>query len=163
MIEAKNAGGAQVRVRLRPSALFVCAVLVGSIACSSYVPAPIQGVAPETKVAVVLTATGTDSLARALGAGVSRVTGVFTGMNGDAIVLRVSGTEGVSTVERRWNSESVALPRRFVSSVERSQFSRLRTGLATVGVIGAIAVLNAGFGGGGHSGGVSGAGSQGGK
>ena len=142
------------------SAAVIAAALT---ACSSYVPAPIQGIAPETKVAVVLTATGTDSLARALGAGVSRVTGTFTGMNGDAITLRVSGTEGVTTAERRWSGESVTLPRRFVSSVERSQFSRLRTGLATAGVIGAIAVLNAGFGGGGKSAGVSGAGTQGGK
>ena len=148
---------------MRPSAFLIAGLCAWSAACSTYVPARLDSVGPDAKVAVTLTATGTDSLERALGPGVSRVVGTFTSVNGDAIVLRVATTEGTRAPERRWSGESVALPRRFVSQVERSQFSRLRTGLATAGVITAIAVLNAGFGGGGKSGGLVPVGSTGGK
>ena len=100
-------------------------------------------VAPDARVAVTLTATGMDSLERALGPGVQRVSGRYTATNGDAIVVRVDATEGPRAPERRWSGESVALPRRFVGQVDVGRISRTRTTLATVGAIGALVALNA--------------------
>ena len=152
---------------MRPSAFLLCALasaaaILGT-ACRTYVPARMETVAPDAMIAVTLTATGTDSLERALGPGVSRVVGSFSSVTGDELMVRVQTTEGARAPERRWSGESVALPRRFVAQIERSQFSRLRTGLATAGVITAIAVLNAGFGGAGKSQGIVPAGGTGGK
>lgn len=137
--------------------------LAGATACTEYVPASIGGLAPEAKVAITLTATGMDSLERALGPGVQRVSGRYTSTSGDAIVLRVDATEGPRAPERRWSGESVALPRRFVGQVELARVSRTRTALATVGAIGALVALNAGVNGAGKSQGVVASGAQGGK
>jgi hypothetical protein len=155
-------------IRPRPSMARACAWmalagLAGATACTEYVPASIGGLAPEAKVAITLTATGMDSLERALGPGVQRVSGRYTATNGDAIVLRVDATEGPRGPERRWSGESVALPRRFVGQVELARVSRTRTALATVGAIGALVALNAGVNGAGKSQGVVAGGAQGGK
>lgn len=147
----------------RACAAVVLAVLASATACTEYVPAPLGGLTSESKVAVTLTATGMDSLERALGPGVQRVSGRYTGTNGDAVVLRVDATEGPRAPERRWSGESVALPRRFVAQVEIGRISRTRTALATVGAIGALVALNAGVNGAGKSQGVVGAGTQSGK
>ena len=154
--------------RPRPFAVRACATvalagLAGATACTEYVPASIGGLAPDARVAVTLTATGMDSLERALGPGVQRVSGRYTATNGDAIVVRVDATEGPRAPERRWSGESVALPRRFVGQVDVGRISRTRTTLATVGAIGALVALNAGVNGAGKSQGVVAAGSQSGK
>ncbi|MFI5311635.1 MAG: hypothetical protein ACHQQ3_10400 [Gemmatimonadales bacterium] len=131
-------------------------------ACTQFSSVRPETLAPASSVRVVLTGTGSDSLAPAFGPGVTFLHGSLERVRGDTIHLRVESVSSQGQ-ERNWAHESVTIPMHFVDHVEREQFSRLRTGIVTAGSIAVVALLAHGFGSHGSGGGVTVTGSTGGK
>jgi hypothetical protein len=131
-------------------------------ACHSYETARPEEIPASAEARVTLTLTGVDSLGGAIGVGVTEIEGKIASVTADAVTMRVDLTAGPSSPEKRWNQETVTIPRKFVARVDRAQLSTLRSGLAGVAMLGALVAL-AEAAGGGHGGGIFGIGSGAGK
>lgn len=119
--------------------------------CYSYNPLTTPSPEPGSFVAVTLTASGAQDLARYLGPNVVVVRGRYVGDSDQAVLVSVSSVELVRGDEMDWAGERVALPNNAIASVQVRQLSKRRSALLVgVGITGFVATTAAfGLGGGG--------------
>lgn len=129
----------------------------GLTGCYKYTPLATTDPAPGTRIAVDLTPTGTDTLARFVGPNVIAIEGRVVEAAGSDLLLAVSVVRKRTGEEDFWKGETVSIPRGVVSGLRQR---RLATG-RTLLLAGAVAALGATVGvaaGGGGSGGGGGGG-----
>lgn len=114
--------------------------------CYNYLAERRAGLAPASYVAVTLTESGSDELARYLGPDVLVVRGRYLGATTDGLSLSLS----VESVESRrgdiarWAGEPVVVPGEFVRRVEERHSAKSKTALlAGTAVAGAIVLYRA--------------------
>src|SRR5439155_11958353 len=132
-----------VRMRLGRDAmrsrglLLVVGALV-QMGCYNYLPLRHSGLVPSSYVAVTLTESGSDALARYLGPNVLVVRGRYVGPSEAGLTLAVESVESRPGTIVHWAGETVIVPGEFVRSVERRQASWSKTallaGVSTVGL-----------------------------
>jgi hypothetical protein len=114
--------------------------------CYNY--APLSQVSPEpgTALAVTLTDSGTQSLARYIGPDVFVVRGHYVGSDDAGMRVAVSSVELVRGDERSWNGEIVTLPDNAVASLEVRRLAKGRSfllaGAAVTGLVVSTAAFN---------------------
>ena len=123
--------------------IFVTALVLAA-GCYNYnsltTPSPEQG----TYVAVTLTESGTQDLARYLGPNAFVLRGRYVDGADQGVVLSVSSVELIRGDEIGWGGERVTLPNRDIASVQVRELARGRTALLVgVGVIGLVATTAA--------------------
>lgn len=124
-----------VRRAGRAGAIALAAQLTAG--CYSTVPVSTATVGPRD-VVLEITDRGRVDLDGALGASPYRVTGRLTAASDSTYTLAVHGVESVRGEATQWQGESVTIRRSGVGLVRERRFSRARTTLAVLGVVGAI-------------------------
>ena len=105
--------------------------------CYSTVPVGAASIGPRD-VVLEITDRGRVDLDGALGVSPLRVTGRLTATTDSTYTLAVRQVETVRGEAAQWQGESVTVRRSGVGLVQERRFSRGRTALAVLGVVGAI-------------------------
>lgn len=112
--------------------------------CYNYMAERRVGLAPESYVAITLTESGSDELARYLGPDVLVVRGRYLGASTDGLSLSVESVESRRGDIARWAGEPVVVPGEFVRRVEERHSAKSKTVLlAGTAVAGAIVLYRA--------------------
>lgn len=128
----------------------LASVLTALFLAGCYVNVPIGSTVPDrgTTLAVRLTDSGADTLARLIGPSVTTVQGNLVGGGNDSLVLAVRSVQLRSGTEQFWKGEQVTIPRGMIAIVSERKLSRWRTalltGLAMAGSIALVASTNNG-------------------
>ena len=120
----------------------ICAVALASqTACHTYLPP--QEVVPASgkAVAVELNDRGRLLVGDRLGEAVVRVEGILVGSTDSEVTLNVSRTVMLQGSSAVWAGEAVVIPRAGVRSFRLREFSRGRTALLSVALVGGVALL----------------------
>ncbi len=115
-------------------------------ACYNYVGLRAPGLAPSTYVAVTLTESGSDELARLLGPEVLVVRGRYLGPRELGLSLSVESVESRRGDLARWAGETVVVPGEFVRHVEERHTAGSKTLLLAGAAIGGLVVVFRAFG-----------------
>jgi hypothetical protein len=135
-----------------------CLVTMASlVGCYKYTPLATTDPAPGARIAVELTLTGTDTVARFVGPSATRIEGRVVEAADTHLLLAVSVVRKRNGEEDFWKGETVNIPRGVISGLRQR---RLATG-RTLLLAGAVAALGATVGAA-ASGGSSGGGGNGG-
>lgn len=137
-------GGEIVTVSHRVAALIVTAAVQG--ACYNYSAMQARGVTPASYIAVTLTETGSDELARYLGPEALVVRGRYLGPRDYGLFLSVESVESRRGIITRWAGETVAVPSEFVRAVEERHTSASKVVLLTGAAVGGLVVAFRAFG-----------------
>ena len=125
-------------------------VIPAAVALSAcYVSVPVQSsqIEPGTRVRLELTESGTDTLARYLGPGVTSVDGRLVARSDSAFGLSVNQVQLRNGSDQFWKGESVTIPRVSIASVQERRISKLRSFLLAGAVVaGAVAITSAAAG-----------------
>jgi hypothetical protein len=109
------------------------------VACYNYEPMRRSALVPSAYLAVTLTPTGSDELARYLGPNVLVVRGRFLRMTERGLSLSVKSVEVSPGALLAWQGETVVVPQEFVWSVEQRRAARgkmaLLAGASFLGVL----------------------------
>lgn len=108
--------------------------------CYVYSPVTTASSPAGVPVRLTLTDAGTANLAPELGPSVQAVGGRLLNDSGDAYLLALSDSRKRNGMEIDWRGEQVTISKSLVASIQQRQFSRTRTGILTVGLIGAMVV-----------------------
>ncbi len=145
-------------MRLRAPLVIVAALLEAG--CYNYLPLRRSGLVPSRYLAVTLTESGSEELARYLGPDALVVRGRYLAPTERGIALSVEAVESRGGDISRWAGETVVVPGDFVRRVEQRRVSRSKVVLlAGVAMAGFVVTYQA-FGPP-SSGGLSGAGGSG--
>ena len=129
----------------------LCAALTG---CYAYIPLvqpePVVG----SQIATELTNAGTDTLARAVGPGISSLRGRVLANSDSGLVLSIRAVTARNGEETFWKGEVLQIPKISVSRIEQRQFSLGRSLVLAGGAIGAAVFAWKAFAGGQSSRGV---------
>ena len=116
--------------------------------CYNYAPLRRSRLVPSTYLAVTLTETGSEELARYIGPNVLVVRGRFLSATDRGLVLSVSAVESRRGDVLEWKGESVVVPGEFVRSLEERQTAAGKTvllaGASLVGFFAAYAAFGPG-------------------
>jgi hypothetical protein len=126
----------------RASVVLAAAVLQAG--CYNYMAERRAGLVPASYVAVTLTESGSDELARYLGPDVLIVRGRYLGPTTEGLSLSVESVESRRGDIARWGGEAVVVPGAFVRRVEERHSAKSKTALlAGTAVAGAIVLYHA--------------------
>lgn len=114
-------------MRLSVGVLVAAAVL--QVACYNYLPLGRAGVVPSSYLAVTLSESGSDELARYLGPDALVVRGRYVGPTERGLALSVESVESRRGNIARWAGETVVVPGEYVRLVEQREVSRPKTAL----------------------------------
>jgi hypothetical protein len=120
-------------------------------ACHGYAASSATLVPADAPVRVELTDRATVDLAAALGPRARLVRGRVAERADSTLVLRVASVMRSDGTEEDWRGETVRMPLAAVAHLERERLSGVRSGLLLGGVVAALAVAVAVFGGGSES------------
>ncbi len=143
----------------RPVA-FVVTVALLDAACYNYMPMRRSSLAPGSYLAVTLTESGSEELARALGPTAFVVRGRYLSATDRGLALAVESVELRRGDILRWAGETVVVPGEFVREVEQRTISRSKVALLAGAAVAGFVVANRAFGPA-SDGGVSGGGGPG--
>ena len=129
----------------RPSLVFGLFALLSNTACYAYQPAA-STPHPGNGVRLQLTAAGTAELATYLGPNVQEITGQLNDvLPSGVLVVTPEWVKTSNGISQPWSGEgSVNVPRDYVRTLDERTFSRRKTTLASVALVGgliAIAVI----------------------
>ena len=113
------------------------------LASGCYNTVPLGDVTPAAgkELVVQLTDAGSRDLSGSLGQATTQVRGLYVDSSGDTLRLAMIATTLANGEERLWNKEVVGIPRKYVATTSEKVLSSSRsTGVAVLGVVGAIAV-----------------------
>lgn len=108
-----------------------------------YNTVPLGGVTPAagTELVVQLTDAGSRGLSGPLGQATTQVRGLYVDSSADTLRLAMIATTLANGEDRLWNKEVVGIPRQYVATTSEKVLSSSKsTGVAVLGVVGAIAV-----------------------
>jgi len=124
---------------MRSRAAFLLAAASLQVGCYNYLPLRRSSLEPSSYLAVTLTESGSDELARYLGPNALVVRGRYLAATDRGLALAVEAVESRRGDIARWAGETVVVPGEFVRGVEQRQVSRskvvLLTGVAVAGLI----------------------------
>ncbi len=137
-------------------ALFVIAAASFEAGCYNYLPRPAQ-LEPAMYLAVTLTDSGSEALAKYVGPNIKVVRGHFLSATDQQLALSVVAVETRRGAILEWRGETVTMPGEFVRSVEERQLGKAKTmlfaGVSLVGFFVAASAFGPGASGGSASGG----------
>ena len=134
------------------------AAIAGLTGCYKYTPLTTTDPAPGARIAVDLTAAGTDTLARFVGPNVIAIEGRAVEAGGNDLLLSVSVVRKRNGEEDFWKGETVSIPRGVISGLRQRRLATGRT-LLLAGAVAALgATVGAAASGGGSGGGGGGGG-----
>jgi hypothetical protein len=145
-------------MRSRATLLLVAALL--QVGCYNYLPLRRSSLAPSNYLAVTLTESGSEELARYLGPNALVVRGRYLSATDRGLALAVESVESRRGDILRWAGETVVVPGEFVREVEQRQISGSKTVLLAGAALVGFVVTYQAFGPG-SSGGLTGGGGQG--
>lgn len=116
------------------------AVLLPATGCYSAVPVRSAPAAGST-VVLELNDRARVALGDQLGPSAAQVEGVIQAQSDTMYVLRVTSVKYLNGQTNRWSGEPVSIPSSLVSGASLRQFSRVRTTVLGVAVIGALVAL----------------------
>ena len=143
---ARRRRGARAR-RVRLAIVAMTAGAAPLLGCFAYVPTAGAPAPAGSRVRVQLTDAGSTSLSSYLGPGVVAVTGRLVAADDSVVSVAMGETQLGDGSERYWNGEPVAVPRRYVATMQRHQFSGSRTALLSAGLGGLALAIARGLGG----------------
>jgi len=124
---------------MRSRAAFLLAAASLQVGCYNYLPLRRSSLEPSSYLAVTLTESGSEELARYLGPNAFVVRGRYLAATDRGLALAVEAVESRRGDIARWAGETVVVPGEFVRGVEQRQVSRskvvLLTGVAVAGLI----------------------------
>jgi hypothetical protein len=133
-------------MRSRIALVFAAAGTVAG--CYNYLPLGRARLAPSTYLAVTLTETGSEELARYLGPDVLVVRGRFLSATEGGLVLSVVSVETRRGHLSPWKGETVTVPGDFVRRIEERRVARAKTllfaGASVAGFLAAYAAFGPG-------------------
>ena len=130
-------------------------VVLTTGACQRYVEVPAAPRSPTGAVRITLTEDAASMPLGPIGSSVRQVEGRVLSVTDSAVSLSVSQVMRRTGFQEQWQGETVSLPRRTISVLEKQEFSVRRT-FATVGAIIAGSFLTRGLINGGESTGTPG-------
>lgn len=124
-------------MRSRTALLVVAASL--ELGCYNYLPPRRSGLAPSSYLAIILSESGSEELARYLGPDVLVVRGRYLGSTERGLAVSVASVESRRGDISPWAGETVVVPGEFVREVEERRASAGKTfllaGAALAGVV----------------------------
>jgi hypothetical protein len=145
---------------MRAGSLVCLAAGVSGLGCYNYLPLRRSSLTPSNYVAVTLTESGSEELARYLGPDALVVRGRYLQATERGLALAVESVESRRGDILRWAGETVVVPGEFVRAVEERSVSRSKTvllaGAAVAGFVVAYQAFGPASGGGLGGGGGSG-------
>lgn len=149
--------------RLRATAALGTALctVVGT-GCYAYMPVPRGTVLPGRPVELTLSDSGTLVVARSVGPAAEAVRGTLAADSAGSYVLAVQGVRRRNGADEEWGRERLAVPRVLVTGVAERSLARTRTVIFGAGVVAAVVLARALFGGNGGSNAGAGPGGSGG-
>src|SRR6266700_6830948 len=145
-------------MRYRSASLVLVALL--QVGCYNYLPLRRSGLVPSSYLAVTLTESGSEELARYLGPNALVVRGRYLAATDRGLALAVEAVESRRGDIARWAGETVVVPGEFVREVEQRTVSRSKVALLAGAAVAGFVVANRAFGPA-SEGGVSGGGGPG--
>src|SRR2546421_12250619 len=137
---------------MRTGALVCLAAGLSGLGCYNYLPMRRSRLTPSSYLAVTLTESGSEELARYLGPNAHVVRGRYLEVTERGFALAVESVESRRGDILRWAGETVRVPGEFVRAVEERFVSRSKTvllaGAAVAGFFGASPALGPAPGGG---------------
>lgn len=121
------------------------AAACGASGCYSYLPLDTRPV-PGAEVTIDLTSTGSDSLARLLGPGVTQIRGRTVAAGEGGLELTVAATAVARGDETYWKGEEVTIPWPMVTRARTRKLSMGRSVLLGGAIVGASLGAVAAFG-----------------
>src|SRR3989442_13361439 len=127
------------RRHMRSRAPFLLAAASLQVGCYNYLPLRRSSLEPSSYLAVTLTESGSEELARYVGPNALVVRGRYLAATDRGLALAVEAVESRRGDIARWAGETVVVPGEFVRAVEQRQVSRskgvLLTGVGLGGVL----------------------------
>jgi hypothetical protein len=115
------------------------AALLLQIGCYSFLPLQTSTPAIGKRIAVVLNDRGRVTVGDRLGQGVDKVDGLLVEGDGSNVTLEVYRTIDLRGTAASWTGERVQLPRDGITGYQERQFSKRRTAVLTITIVGAVA------------------------
>jgi hypothetical protein len=129
----------------RRRAALAGAVLLGG--CYTYRPLPDPDPVPGSRVQLVLTTAGSDTLATRIGPGIDLVEGEVVRAGREGITLAVREVENLRGERSDWLGERVSVPRRFIEQMQQRRVSLGGTGLLGGAIAAGLVAATAAIGG----------------
>jgi len=137
---------------MRSRALFLLAAASLQVGCYNYLPLRRSSLEPSSYLAVTLTESGSEELARYLGPNALVVRGRYLTATDRGLALAVEAVESRRGDIARWAGETVVVPSEFLRAVEQRQVARgkvvLLAGAAVAGFVVAYHAFGPAAGGG---------------
>jgi hypothetical protein len=140
--------------------MLLLGVALLQLGCYNYLPLRRSSLVPASYLAVTLTESGSEELARYLGPNALVLRGRYLTSTDRGISLAVESVESRRGDIVRWAGETVIVPGEFVRGVEERQVSRGKMVLLAGAAVAGLAVVYGAFGAG-SSGGLGGGGGPG--
>lgn len=116
------------------------------VGCYAYVPvAPAQPAASNGAVRVTLTAAGTEFFKGSLGTNVRQIEGSVTRATPDTVIIAVERMYTSTRESFASQGDTVAVPRQLTEELSLKQYSRTRSVLITVAIVGSLILGLAGL------------------
>jgi hypothetical protein len=115
------------------------AALMLQVGCYSYLPMQTSVPATGHRIAVVLNDRGRVLVGDRLGPAVDKVDGLLVEVGDANVTLEVYRTHDLKGSAASWTGERVQVPRDGISGYQEREFSKRRTTLLTVAIVGGIA------------------------
>jgi len=131
-------------MRLRVT-LLLTAVLP-QLGCYNYTPLRRSSLAPASYLALTLTESGSEELARYLGPNALVVRGRYVAATDRGLALSVESVEARRGDIARWAGETVVVPGEFVRQIEQRQVSRSKMVLLAGAAVAGLVVTYEAFG-----------------
>jgi hypothetical protein len=113
--------------------------------CYEYEPLQTTSSPIGQPVRLTLTDAGSVNLAAELGPSVEAVGGRLLADSGNAYLVALSESRKRNGMEIDWRGEEVSISKSLVADIRKRQFSGVRTGLLSAGVVTALVVLERAF------------------
>ncbi len=116
------------------------------VGCYAYVPvAPSQPAASDGSVRVTLTTTGAEYFKGSLGNNVRQIEGTVTRATPDTVVIAVERMFTSTRESFTSQGDTVAVPRQLTEELSLKQYSRKRSVLIAVAIVGSLVIALAGL------------------
>lgn len=108
------------------------------VGCYSYLPPQTSVPATGQRIAVVLNDRGRSNVAERLGSALDKVDGLLVSGDDSNVTLEVYRTLDLRGTAATWTGERVQVSREGITGYQERQFSKKRTALLTVAVVGVV-------------------------
>jgi hypothetical protein len=112
---------------MRTRAAILAAAAGLQVGCYNYLPLRRSGVVPSSHLAVTLSESGSEDLARYLGPNALVVTGRYLGATDRGLTLSVESVESRRGDIAHWAGETIVVPSEYIREVAQREVSRPKT------------------------------------